>query len=138
VQSVWLPAIRGQIALNRKDPKDAIRALGAPAQIEGGNIQFVAYGNCLYTVYVRGKAHLATGEGGGAAAQFQRIVDHAGLVDNCWTGALARSGLARAYAIENDKAKAKGADENFLMLWKDADPQIPIYRQAKAEYAKLQ
>ncbi|HEX8800077.1 MAG TPA: hypothetical protein VF772_15765, partial [Terriglobales bacterium] len=138
MHSIWLPAVRGQIALNRKDPSKALQVLGAPAQIEAGNIQFITNATCLYTVYVRGNAYLAAGDGGAAATEFQRITNRRGLVGNCWTGALARLGLARAYAMQRDKVKAKAAYQDFLTLWKDADPDIPVLQQAKAEYAKLQ
>jgi tetratricopeptide (TPR) repeat protein len=148
MQSIWLPAIRGQIALNRKDSGQALRALGAPSQIEAGNIQFIMVGTCLYTSYVRGNAFLAAGDGKAAAPDFRRILDRSGLVDNCWTGALARLGIARANALQAKTSTGAGADaahvraraayQNFLTLWKDADPDIPIYKEAKAEYAKLQ
>jgi hypothetical protein len=97
VQSIWLPAIRGQIALTRNDPAKTLSALDAPAEIEYGNILLVA--NCFYTAYVRGNAYLASGDGSAAAAEFRRIVDHGGVVTNCCTGALARLGVARANAL---------------------------------------
>ena len=88
-------------------------------------------------MYLRGEAYLAAGQGSADAAEFQMIRDHACVVQNDPFGALARLGLARAYAMQADTAKAKAAYQDFLTLWKDADPDIPILKQAKAEYAKL-
>jgi len=148
MHSLWLPAIRAQLALNRKNPTDALKALqAAVAPIELGQILFVANLSCLYPTYVRGEAHLAAGQGNAAAAEFQQILDHSGIVWNCWTGALAHLGVARANALQAKNSQGADADaahaealaayEDFLTLWKDADPDIPIYKQAKAEYAKL-
>jgi hypothetical protein len=92
----------------------------------------------LYPVYVRGEAYLAAHRGSEAAAEFQKILDQRGVVFNEPIGALAHPGLARAYLLQGDTAKAKTAYQDFLTLWKDADPDIPILKQAKAEYAKLQ
>ena len=149
MQSLWLPALRAQLALNRKNPADALDALQvAAAPIELGQIQFVANISCLYPTYIRGAAYLAAGEGNAAAAEFQKILDHSGMVWNCWTGALAHLGLARANALQARTSRGADADaarvralaayKDFLTLWKDADPDIPILKQAKAEYAKLQ
>ena len=149
MQSLWLPAIRAQLALNRKNPADALNALQAAAPpIELGQILFVANISCLYPTYIRGEAYLAAGQGNTAAAEFQKILDHSGIVWNCWTGALARLGVARANALQAktsqgadaDAARVRGlaAYKDFLTLWKDADPNIPILKEAKAEYAKLQ
>ena len=138
MQSLWRPAIEAQLALNRKNPASALNALQAASPIELAQISFGNIPSCLYHVYLRGQAYLEAGQGGAAAAEFQKILDHSGIVWNCWTGALARLGLARAYAIQGDTAKAKAAYQDFLTLWKDADPDIPILKQAKVEYAKLQ
>jgi tetratricopeptide (TPR) repeat protein len=92
----------------------------------------------LYPVYVRGEAYLAARKGSEAAAEFQKILDHRGIVLNEPIGALAHLQLGRAYTLSGDTAKAKAAYQDFLTLWKDADPDIPILKQAKAEYAKLQ
>jgi DNA-binding winged helix-turn-helix (wHTH) protein/tetratricopeptide (TPR) repeat protein len=147
IQSLWLPAIQAQLALDRKNPASFLNALRATSPIELGQIGFVINISCLYPVYVRGEAYLAAGQGSQAAAEFQKILDHSGIVWNCWTGALAHLGLARANALES--RTSQGADANaarvralstykdFLTLWKDADPDIPILKQAKAEYAKL-
>jgi predicted Zn-dependent protease len=138
VQSLWLPAIQAQLALNKKNPAAALNTLQAASPIELGQIAFVANISCLYHVYVRGEAYLAAGQGSAAAAaEFQKILDHSGIVWNCWTGALAHLGVARAYAMQGDTAKARAAYNDFLTLWKDADADIPILIAAKAEYAKL-
>jgi tetratricopeptide (TPR) repeat protein len=149
IQSLWLPAIRAQLALNRRSSSAAITDLQpALPPIEYGQIQFVANFSCLYPTYIRSQATLAAGDGAAAAVEFQKILDHSGLVWNCWTGALAHLGLARANALqaksahgaESDAARVRAlaAYKDFLTLWKDADPDIPILKQAKAEYARLQ
>jgi hypothetical protein len=122
--------------------------LQAASTIELGSILFLANLSCLYPTYIRGEAYLAAGQGKEAAAEFQKILDHSGIVWNCWTGALAHLGVARANALEartsqgadSDAARVRAlaAYKDFLVLWKDADPDIPIYKAAKAEYAKLQ
>jgi len=104
--------------------------------------------SCLYHVYVRGEAYLAAVQGKEAAAEFQKILDHSGIVWNCWTGALARLGVARAIALHSKTSQGADADaarvralaayNDFLNLWKDADSEISILKEAKAEYAKLQ
>ena len=138
MQSLWLPVIQAQLALDREDPALALTIPQAASPMELGLISFTINVSCLYPAYVRGEAYLATGHGSAAAAEFQKILDHSGIVWNCWTGALAHLGLARAKAIQGDTVKAKTAYRDFLTLWKDADPDIPILKQAKAEYAKLQ
>jgi hypothetical protein len=91
----------------------------------------------LYPAYLRGQAYLLAKNGSAAVAEFEKLLDHRGIVLNFVTGALARLQLGRAYAISGDSAKAKAAYQDFLTLWKDADPDIPILLAAKAEYAKL-
>jgi serine/threonine protein kinase len=146
MQSLWLPAIQAQLALNRNNPAVALNALKAASPIELGQIPFVNNLSCLYPAYIRGEAYLAAGQGNAAADEFQKILDHSGLVWNCWTGALARLGMARANALQwrttqgadpAVQARALAAYKDFLTLWRDADPDIPILMQAKAEYAKL-
>jgi tetratricopeptide (TPR) repeat protein len=179
MQSLWLPAIRAQLALDRKNSSEAVSNLETVvAPIEFGQIYFAANISCLYPTYIRGQAYLAVGQGEEAAAEFQKIIDHDGIVWNCWTGALAHLGVARANALEAGigsvgtavigaghsgtgsgaegpgaspgqaeqstatdrdaaRARALSAYKDFLALWKDADPNIPILKQAKAEYAKL-
>jgi hypothetical protein len=163
MQSLWLPAIRARLALDRQNPTEALHHLQAAAgPIELGQISFLANVSCLYPTYIRGEAYLEAGQGSAAAAEFQKILDHSGIVWNCWTGALAHLGVARAYALEAGvgaglvpaqghpqgaplqqdtdaaRVRALAAYKDFLALWQDADPNIPILREAKAEYAKLQ
>jgi serine/threonine protein kinase/tetratricopeptide (TPR) repeat protein len=148
MRSLWLPAIHAQLALDKKNPASALTALQAASPIELGQIPFAANTSCLYHVYVRGEAYLATGQGNAAAAEFQKIIDHNGIVWNCWTGALAHLGVARANALQARTSQGADADaarvralaayKDFLTLWKDADPDIPVLKEAKAEYAKLQ
>jgi lipopolysaccharide biosynthesis regulator YciM len=95
------------------------------------------YFGALYPVYVRGLAYLAARQSTEAAAEFQKILDHRGIVVSDPIGALARLQLGRAFALSGDKTKAKMVYQDFLTLWKDADADIPILKQAKAEYAKL-
>ncbi len=171
MQSLWLPAIQAQLALDKKNPAAALTALQAAVPpLELGQIGFVANISCLYPTYIRGEAYLAGGQGSAAAAEFQKIIDQSGIVWNCWSGALAHLGVARANALEAGYARvgtaakpalsevegavpgeqsspadrdaarvrALAAYKDFLTLWKDADPNIPILKEAKEEYAKLQ
>jgi eukaryotic-like serine/threonine-protein kinase len=149
IQSLWLTAIRAQMALERKNPSAAIDELrtALPA-IEYGQIGYASNLSCLYHTYIRGQAYLAAGQGPAAAAEFQKILDHSGIVWNCWTGALAHLGIARANALDARSLQGADADiarrrslaayKDFLTLWKDADPDVPVFQEAKAEYAKLQ
>jgi serine/threonine protein kinase/tetratricopeptide (TPR) repeat protein len=138
VQSVWLPTIGAQIETGRKNPARSIEFLQAAAPYELGIISGNAPNSCLYAVYVRAQTYLSAHQGQFAAAEFQKILDHRGLLWNCATGPLARLGLARAYVLQGDTAKARAAYQDFLTLWKDADADIPVFIAAKAEYAKLQ
>ena len=148
VQSLWLPAIRAQAELNRKNPSAAIASLQVVLPVELAQIAFVNNISCLYPTYIRGEAYLAAGQGKPATAEFQKVLDHSGIVWNCWTGALAHLGVARANALQARasqgadtdaaRAKARAAYNDFFTLWKDADPDVPILKEAKAEYAKLQ
>jgi eukaryotic-like serine/threonine-protein kinase len=133
----WLPAIRAAIELDANNAKQALVDLEAAAPYELGSPQQLQLGT-LYPVWIRGQAYLASHDGNSAATEFQKFLDHRGIVINYPLGALAHLGLARAYAMSGDTAKAKAAYNDFLTLWKDADPDIPILKQAKAEYAKLQ
>jgi tetratricopeptide (TPR) repeat protein len=148
IQALWLPAIHAQLALDQNNPALALTTLQSASPLEFGQIQFVNNLSCLYTVYVRGEAYLATGQSTAAAAEFQKILDHSGIVSNCWTGALAYLGVARANALQARTSGGAVADaaagralvayKHFLTLWKDADSNVPLFKQAKAEYAKLQ
>jgi eukaryotic-like serine/threonine-protein kinase len=167
VNSYWLPTIGAQMILtkgNSAEALDRLQALSSPLEL--GEPILSTAGTCLYPVYTRGEAYLAVGQGSAAAGEFQKILDHPGIVVNCPTGALAHLGLARAYALEaglpvaalgvspvrehrgktggqgpalrrEALAKARIAYQDFLALGKDADPDIPILKEAKAEYAKL-
>jgi DNA-binding winged helix-turn-helix (wHTH) protein/tetratricopeptide (TPR) repeat protein len=138
VQFNCLPALHAKLALDRSNPQQALDSLRAAAPYELGlpAIGFYNWPN-LYPVYVRGEAYLAAHQGREAAAEFQKILDHRGIVLNEPIGALAHVQLGRAYAMQGDTAKSRAAYQNFLALWKDADPDIPILIQAKAEYAEL-
>jgi serine/threonine protein kinase/tetratricopeptide (TPR) repeat protein len=148
MQSLWLPAIQGQLALHRKNPALALNRLQAAAASEIGVVQVVANLSCLYPTYVRGEAYLAAGQGRAAAGEFQKILDHSAIVWNCWTGSLAHLGVARANALEAKTSSGSDAEaarvnalsayKDFLTLWKDADAEVPVLKQAKIEYAKLQ
>ena len=139
VQFNYLPSVRGRLALNRGDASAAIESLGAAASYElGGTRAIDLKWTAMFPVFVRGEAYLAAHQGSQAAAEFQKILDHRGLVLNQPIGALAHLGLARAHVLQGDIPKAKVAYLDFLTLWKDANPDIPVLQQAKAEYAKLQ
>jgi eukaryotic-like serine/threonine-protein kinase len=139
VQFNYLPTLRAKLAANRGNASEAIESLRTAVPYELGQTTSSTFGwTALYPVFVRGEAFLVEHHGGEAAAEFQKILDHRGIVLNEPIGGLAHLGLARAYAMQGDTAKAKAAYQDFLTLWKDADPDIPILKQAKAEYAKLQ
>jgi tetratricopeptide (TPR) repeat protein len=134
----YLPTIRAQLALSHNDVSKAIKELQVAAPYELGQPGSNAYRSFLYPVYLRGEAYLAAHQGSAAAAEFQKVIDHRGIVRNKPIGALAHLQLGRAYVIAGDKIKAKSAYEDFLTIWKDADAHLPILKQAKAEYARLQ
>jgi eukaryotic-like serine/threonine-protein kinase len=136
VNSYWLPATRAAIELNRHNPSKAMEELSAAKGVELGQPPPLI-GGTLIVLYLRGYALLMGGRSADAAAEFQRMIDRPGILLNSPHGPLAHLGLARALAASGDKAKARTAYQDFLALWKDADPDIPILKQAKAEYAKL-
>jgi eukaryotic-like serine/threonine-protein kinase len=148
VQSLWLPAIQVQLALDKKILGSTLNAQQTALPMELGEIPFGANISCLYPTYARAEAYLAAGQGSAAAAEFQKILDHSGIVWNCWTGTLAHLGVARANALQSRtsqgavavaaRVRALAAYKDFLTPWKDADPNIPILKEAKAEFAKLQ
>jgi eukaryotic-like serine/threonine-protein kinase len=137
-QFMYLPAIRGQLALVHREAPKAIEQLQAVAKYELGQGNGAAVLPSLYGVYVKGEAFRASGKGGEAAREFQKIIENRGVVLYEPIAALAHLGVGRAYALQGDTVKARVAYQNFLALWKDADADIPILRAAKAEYAKLQ
>jgi predicted Zn-dependent protease len=132
IQNYWLPSVQGAIELQKNNAGRAIEILQKAIPYETGN-----GAGCLSPIYVRGLAYLQAGQGQQAALEFRKVVDHPELLTNCLAGALSRLQLARAQAMMGDKAPARKSYQDFLALWKDADPDIPIYRQAKEEYAKL-
>ena len=140
VKFSYLPVIRGVLALNRGQPAATIDVLESAAPYEFGtprsNLQ--GFFGALYPIYMRGEAYLAAGQCAEAIAEFQKILDHRGIVISDVIGALAHLQIGRAYAKIGDTTKAESVYRDFLTLWKDADPDIPILKQAKAEYAKLQ
>jgi eukaryotic-like serine/threonine-protein kinase len=139
VKFSYLPVLRALLALNRGQPSKAIVLLESAAPYELGtprsNIQ--GFFGALYPVYVRGEAYLVARRGVEAASEFQKILNHRGTVISDPIGALAHLQLARAYVVAGDKAKAKFDYQDFINLWKEADPDIPILKQAKTEYANL-
>jgi eukaryotic-like serine/threonine-protein kinase len=139
VRFSYLPVLRARLALNGGDASNALALLQAAIPYELGVQSSSIDGlfGALYPIYMRGEAYLAAGQGAKAAAEFQRILDHRGIVSIDPVGALARLQLGRAWTLAGDQSKAKSAYEDFLTLWKDADPDIPALKKAKAEYAKL-
>ncbi len=139
VNSYWLPSIRASLEISRNNPAKALEVLQAVGPYEFGaptpspNVQAM-----MCPTYVRAQAYMAMKKGKEAAAEYQKIIDHRALVANFITGSLAHLGLGRAYALAGDGAQAKTAYQDFFALWKDADPDIPILKEAKSEYAKLQ
>ena len=132
IQRYWLPTIHAAVALQRKDPNRAIELLKVTSAMDLGS------GGQLLPVYLRGEAYLMLHDGNAAVAEFQKFIEYRALIANFPWGALGRLGLARAYAEQGNTVKARAAYQDFLTLWKDADPDIPILIEAKAEYAKLQ
>jgi eukaryotic-like serine/threonine-protein kinase len=129
-----LPTLRAQFVLSRDKGSNAIELLERAIPYE-----YSDYGlGALYPAFFRGQAYLAQHQGREAATEFQKIVDHRGVVMNDPIGALARLGLGRAFELQGDTPKARAGYQDFLALWKDADPDVPILKQAKAEYAKIQ
>jgi tetratricopeptide (TPR) repeat protein len=144
VQITYLPAVRALLALDpsgkRGDTGRAIEILKAAAPYDLGTplCSAPAFFGIFYTIYVRGLAYLAANQPADAAAEFQKILDHPAIVVSDPIAVLAHLQLGRAFAKSGETSKAKAAYEAFLTLWKDADPDIPILRQAKTEDAKLQ
>jgi hypothetical protein len=132
----WFPTVNAAIELGKGDSSQALLDLEAAAPYELGGAGTVV--NYVYPAYVRGLADLQAHNGAAAVAEFQKLLDHRGIVGNFVTGALVHLQIGRAYAMADDSAKAKAACQEFFTIWKDADPDIPILKDAKAEYAKLQ
>jgi len=136
VQGYWLPSIRAGIEINAGNGREALEALKPAAPLELGQSQPFSLG-MMYPVYLRGVAFLQAGQAKQAAAEFRKIIDQPGIVLNFPLGALAHVELARSYAFEGDAAKARTAYQQFLTIWKGADPDIPILRQTRTELGKL-
>jgi len=135
----WIPTINAAIEINHHNPARAIEFLQVAVPYELGEPSpLFQAGGSLYPLYLRAQSYLALRRAVDAAVEFQRILDHRGIAVNCPVGVLARLGLARAYAVQGNTEKSRSGYQDFLVLWKDADPDIPIYKEAKAEYAKLQ
>ena len=140
VQFEYLPTLRALFALAHQAPLDAVERLQTALPYDfalPGTAFFAKFGG-LYPAYVRGEAYLAAGRDREAAAEFQKVLDHRGIVFADPIGALAHVQLGRAYHLVGDEVKAKASYQDFLTLWRDADPDIPILPRVKAEYAKLQ
>jgi tetratricopeptide (TPR) repeat protein len=139
VRFTYLPALRALFALDRGDAANAIELLqpAVPYELAMPGIAFFGFFGSLYPAYLRGEAYLALHRGAEAAAEFQKVLEHPGIVLADPTGALARLQLGRALALSGDKGNAKAAYRDFFTIWKNADPDIPILKQAKTEYARL-
>ncbi len=148
IQSVWLPTIRAQVALQKKNMRLALDDLAPALPLELGATGFGPNPTCMYSTYLRGQAYLADEKGTAAATEFQKILDHNGIVWNCWTGALAHLGLARANVLVMQDVEGEDVDDarlqaimaykDFLKLWKEGDPETPILQQAKEELEQIQ
>jgi tetratricopeptide (TPR) repeat protein len=135
VNDYWVPTIRAAVALDQKNPKAALDDLRVTVPYETGS---PSPGIVFYPVYLRGLAYLQQGQGEQAAAEFQKMLSHRGVILNLPTAALAHLQLARAEAMSGNRAAAKKSYEDFLALWKEADPDLPLLKQAQSEYAKVQ
>src|SRR5271157_844968 len=133
----WLPPVRAAISIQADRSARAVSILEAAIPYELGDPPPLEFGS-MYPTYLRGEAYLALSDGPAASAEFQKLLDHRGLIGNCPLGAMAHLGLARASVIAGHSAKARTKYQDFFKLWKDADPDIPILKEAKTEYAKLQ
>jgi len=137
MQKAWLPVIRAQLAMRRHREAEAVQQLETVLPYEKGQLTGNSSDSCMIPAYLRGEAELAMHQGHQASLEFQKIEANPGVVGNCWSGALARLGKARAETAENATADAKISYQQFFTLWKDADPDIPLLKQAKLEAAKL-
>ena len=139
INHYWLPAVQASIEMTRKNPAKALEDLRTTAEYELGTpLPQFEVGGSLYPVYIRGQVYLSLHQGKEAATEFQKLLDQRGVVVNCPLGALARLQLGRSYAMQDDAVRSRAVYQDFFRLWKDADPDIPILKQAKAEYTKLQ
>jgi len=137
IQMVWIPTIRAQNELLRQDSRGALQYLEAVTPYERGQMIGNLSNCCLIPIYLRGEAYLAAGQGPQAVNEFQKILDDKGVVVNCWAGSLALLGKARGQVLAGYKAAARTTYGRFLAQWKDADADVPVYKAARSEYAKL-
>jgi hypothetical protein len=137
IKSYWLPTLRASLEIHAGNPQTAVSLLQGAARYELGEMSSVSSISNMYPTYVRGQAFLMTHNGSAAATEFKKLLDHRGVVQNSILGALSRLQLARALVMMGDIDGGRKQYGDFLSLWKDADPDIPILQQAKAEYAKL-
>ena len=137
VQMAWIPVIRAQIQLAGQDSRGALESLEVVRPYERGQMIGNLSNCCLIPIYLRGEAYLAAGQGSQAVSEFQKILDDSGVVANCWAGSLAQLGKSRAQVLLGYKAAARASYEQFLTQWRDADPDVPVFKAARAEYAKL-
>jgi eukaryotic-like serine/threonine-protein kinase len=137
VQSAWLPTIRAQASLVNRKPAQALELLEAARPYERGQLIGNLSYSCMIPIYLRGEAFLAMKRGTQALAEFRKLSDSRGIVGNCWSGALALLGQARAQAMSGSTNAARNTYQRFFDLWKTADPDLPILKSARAEYAKL-
>ena len=133
-----VPTVRAAIEIDRNNPAKAIEFLEAATPMEMGGGNEMEWGCLLYPVYLRGQAYLMLHQGAEAATEFRKFIDHPTMVANNPLFVLAHLGMARAYALQGQRDQSRAAYQQFFNLWKAADPDIPIYQQAKAEYAILQ
>jgi eukaryotic-like serine/threonine-protein kinase len=137
VQSAWLPTIRAQSSLVNQKPGQAVDLLEAVKPYERGQLIGNSSYSCMIPVYLRGEAYLATKQGAQAFTEFQKLADSRGVVGNCWSGALAGLGQARAEAVSGSTNAARNSYQRFFDLWKTADVDLPILKAARAEFGKL-
>ena len=137
VQSAWVPTIRAQAEMAAQKPVRALELLETVKPYERGQLIGNLSYSCMIPVYLRAEAYLGAKRGPQAAAEFQKLVDSRGVVGNCWSGALAPLGRGRAQALAGSMNAARTSYQEFLALWKNADPDVPILRSARAEFAKL-
>lgn len=137
IQKAWLPTIVAQLELLGQNPAKAIETLEPAKPFERGQLIGNLSSACLVPIYLRGEAYLSAGQGLQALAEFQKIQDSKGVVVNCWAGPLSRLGQARAQALAGYTTAARGGYQDFLSQWKDADPDIPILKSARAEFSKF-
>jgi tetratricopeptide (TPR) repeat protein len=137
VQLAWIPTVQAQLQTLKKNPTGAVQLLEPVIPFERGQLIGNLSSTCIVPAYVRGQAYLSANQAQQALVEFQKILDSRGVVGNCWSGALAKLGHARAQALAGYSNAARAEYQDFFELWKHADPDIPILKSARAEFAKL-